>query len=241
MKPLLLFDVDGTIAESGEDINEDILLTLEQLKTKYDLGIVGGGKFEVILRQTGGIKLFTHIFSECGCVYNQLNNSGYETKYVKNIREHSEYKNINKLIKTCLNFLSKVDYELTGHFVDLRSGIVYISLIGMSANEIERKKFIKLNEKFKIRKKLLTILQDEIKDNPNIKVQEGGQVGICICPKEYDKVQVLEFLKDYYEISFFCDKYRENGNDFELIHHEKVKGFKINCVQETLSILQSFL
>ena len=129
MKSLLLFDVDGTIAESGAIINDDILNRLIYLKDYYHLGIVGGGKYEKIIEQIKETNIFTHVFAECGCVYYKYNKNilKYELIYKKNIRTHFLYSKINQLIKVALEFLSKVDYNLTGHMVDLRNGIIYIT------------------------------------------------------------------------------------------------------------------
>ena len=56
-KILLLFDVDGTIVESGCKITtkiENILLKLSG-RSDIELGIVGGGKLEKILWQCSSV------------------------------------------------------------------------------------------------------------------------------------------------------------------------------------------
>ena len=148
MKKIILFDVDGTITESGQIIKNDMTILLNNLQNNgYEIGIVGGGKLDKILIQMDNKIHFDHYFSECGCVYNSVketksyvaeldagranamkesNNKNLETIYIKNIREHKLYSKINILIKTALDFLSKVDYLLTGNFIDLRNGIIYI-------------------------------------------------------------------------------------------------------------------
>ena len=51
-------------------------------------------------------------------------------------------------------------------------------------------------------------MEMDIKDK--ISVYEGGQVGIAIFPREYDKVQVLsEITEKYEQIHYFGDKYEE--------------------------------
>ena len=108
MKKLLLFDVDGTIAESGKKMNNNISKLLNNIKSNeidIDIGIVCGGKLDKILWQTQDT-IFDHYFSECGCVYNKIINSKLQLIYEKNIREHSLYNNINILIKVALKFLS---------------------------------------------------------------------------------------------------------------------------------------
>jgi len=244
-KKLLLFDVDGTLVDSGNDIDHNMVSILKQLKDDgYDLGIAGGGDFNKIIKQMKNEIYFDHYFSECGCVYfKNLNKNSFNLQliYKKNIREHEMYLNINKIIKKSLEFLSKVEYTLTGNFVDLRTGIVYISLIGMTATQEERKYFKDFDIKNNIRRKLLNILNDyaiELKVSNSINIVEGGSVGIAIYPKEWDKVQVLSSLNNYKEIFYFGDKYECGGNDYSLITHEKVKGIKVNCKEETYRILQ---
>jgi phosphomannomutase len=252
MKPLLLFDVDGTIAESGQIINTELLELFEKLSKNYDLGIVGGGKYEKIIVQLSNTKFFTHIFAECGCVYYKLNSnlsnlsnlSNYQLVYKKNIRVHPVYKQINQLIKLALGFLSQVDYDLTGHFIDLRNGIIYISLIGMVALEEERKYFIDLDKKQNIRKTLIDLLvekAEELQINNQVKILEGGAVGIGIYPVEYGKAQVLDSLSDYNDICYFGDKYTPDGNDYELISHPKIKGYPVDSIEDTSNILNKLV
>ena len=143
MNKLLLFDVDGTIAHSGKKIESNMFHILSSLKERFDIGIVGGGKLDKVLYQLDGFQC-NHYFTECGCVYNKTIDNSLKEIYIKNIRKHELYPKINILIKEVLSYLSKVDYMLTGNFIDLRNGIVYISLIGMLATEEERKYFIEL-------------------------------------------------------------------------------------------------
>lgn len=268
MKKLFLFDVDGTIAESGQKMNKDIAELLNNnFKNSYtEIGIVGGGKLDKILWQTEDVK-FDHYFSECGCVYNKLVtdnnkfannnynlplslnsslNSSLNLIYEKDIREHILYNDINILIKLALKFLSEVDYTLTGNFIDLRTGIIYISLIGLSASEKERDYFKLLDKQFNYRKKLLDILQNkalELNIYNRIHIVYGGSVGIAIYPSEYDKKQIMNHINhnDYSEIHYFGDKYLQDGNDYLLLHHEHIIGHKVNNIRDTYEILKNLL
>ena len=264
MKKLFLFDVDGTIAESGQKMNKDIAELLNySFKNSYtEIGIVGGGKLDKILWQTNEVK-FDHYFSECGCVYNKLQtdnkklatcnnnlqlslNNSLNLIYEKNIREHSLYNDINILIKLALKFLSEVDYTLTGNFIDLRTGIIYISLIGLNATENERDYFKQLDKQFNYRKRLLDILQNkalELNIYNKIHIVYGGSVGIAIYPSEYDKRQIMNHINhnDYSEIHYFGDKYLQDGNDYLLLNHEYVIGHKVDSVSDTYKILKKFI
>lgn len=244
IKKLLLFDVDGTLAESGKQIDDEMLFELQNLHNSgYHLGIVGGGKLEKILYQIKNTNLFTHLFTECGCVYHLNTQSdilNLKNIYTKNIRNHNLYQKINILVKQALYFISQVDYTVTGNFIDLRNGIIYISLIGMTANDSEREYFIEKNKQNNYRTNLLNILHQkaqELEISNDITICEGGKVGIGLYPKEYDKIQVLEHLDEYNEIHYFGDKYEPNGNDYNLITHNNIIGHPVNNIIETKNIL----
>jgi len=48
---LIIFDVDGTITESGELISNSMKNTIKNLPNDFDLAILGGGKLDKILYQ----------------------------------------------------------------------------------------------------------------------------------------------------------------------------------------------
>jgi len=243
MSKLILFDIDGTIAESSQQVSPEMISKItEKIEAGYDIGIVGGGTFEKATSQLETLKI-THYFTECGCVYHTRNSDGsIYNVYKKNIRQHPLYPQINILVKEALQFLAKVDYEITGHFIDLRNGIIYISLIGMVATLEERARFIELNNKLNYRKQLINILKNkawELKIENEVVIAEGGTVGVGIYPKEYDKVQVMEVIRPfgYDEIHYFGDKYEEDGNDYHLLNHKDIIPHRVDYVEDTLKEL----
>ncbi len=239
---LFLFDVDGTLTESSHKLNYEMKNILEKLKSpNTEIGIVGGGKYEKIIDQLDGVKVH-HLFSESGCVYHKNNIEIHR----KDLRKHVLYSKINIIVKTALKFLSEVDYEITGNFVDLRSGIIYFSLIGMSALQEERKVFMELDKKNHYRERLINILKskaEELDIHNALDILEGGSVGVGIYPKEWDKEQVLEYLSSdiYKEIYYFGDKYTEKGNDFRLLNNERVYGVNVDTPEDTMKYLRKFI
>ncbi len=244
-KTLLLFDVDGTLVESGQKINDKMADILKEFKNnnKYELGIVGGGKLDKILNQFDGKISFDHYFTECGSVYYK---EDLTEIYRKDIRENINYLSINNLIKVALKFLSNVDYVITGNFIDLRSGLIYISLIGLSANEKEREYFMIIDKTYSYRKQLFDILineREKMNLSNEIDIVYGGSVGIAIYPKIFDKIQILDNINknEYKEIHYFGDKYLEGGNDHNLINHQFIIGHPVDNINETYNILKEFL
>jgi len=242
MDKIILFDVDGTICESGKKINNNMAAIINHLSDTYLIGIVGGGSFDKIMIQLDN-KIFPHhIFSECGSVYNKLCSNKYIEVYKNNLREIPEYIKINKLIKLALEYISKTNYLISGYFVDLRNGLIYISLVGMSATEEERNNYIEMDNNYLYRSNLLELLQ---KEAVNLQIDEiidivyGGNVGIAIYPKKWSKLQVLKTINksEYNKIYFFGDKYDKNGNDYQLISHEDVIGVRVNNSTDTIQQL----
>jgi len=236
-KTILLFDVDGTLAHSGCALDGPMIEALERLVARgYELGIVGGGTYEKIHHQLAAARpLFTDFFSECGCVHHDRNGILLSRR---ELRLHPLYPAVDVLIKKALAFLSAVDYPLTGHLVDRRSGIVYLSLIGMSASEEERQMFLQEDRQHHYIHRLLNLLQSHSPEG--LDVVRGGSVGIAIYPTEWDKEQVLDFYAaSDAEIHYFGDKYNIGGNDYRLLHHPRVIGHPVDSINDTLDFLCS--
>lgn len=232
---LLLFDMDGTLAESGQQIAPDMIKLLEECKKGNEIGIVGGGRYEKILWQLNGLKV-DHIFSESGSVYH----TDYLI-YKHSLRNHTLYYGIQVLIKLALQYLATVDYPLTGHFIDIRNGLVYISLIGLQATDQERAEFIQKDEVKGYRQTLLTQLRSYKEEKGwKIEVTEGGSVGIAVFPEEWDKVQVLTQLPEQ-EIHYFGDKFTPTGNDYKLLNHPRVIGHPVTSVAMCMNEIQKLL
>lgn len=247
MNKILLFDVDGTICDSGKKIDILMANSINNLsKLGCKIGIVGGGTFNKILYQLDNKIVPEYIFSECGSVYHKFNleKSQYELININNLRLEPEYSQINQLIKTCLNYISHADYLVSGNFIDLRNGLIYVSLVGMVATDEERSNFINLDLIHNYREELIHILKSQATQlgiNEKIDICLGGSVGIAIYPSKWNKLQVLNWIntdKDSFnEIYFFGDKYLPNGNDYELINHPNVIGIPVDSLEQTIEIL----
>ena len=65
-----------------------------------------------------------------------------------------------------------------------------------------------------------------------------GTVGVGIYPKEYDKVQVVDCVKEEYKvIHYFGDKYEEDGNDYHLLNHKLIIPHRVNSLEDTIQEL----
>jgi phosphomannomutase len=244
MIKILLFDVDGTLCDSGKKICPKIADVLNNLiKKDIKIGIVGGGTFDKILFQLDNLVNPDYIFSECGSVYHLLNsdNLSYSLINKNNIRLEPEYIKINQLVKTSLEFISKVEYLVSGHFIDLRNGLIYISLVGMVGTDEERENFIKLDKIYCYRSRLIEILKSQAKQlglDDYLDICLGGSVGIALYPQKWNKVQVLNWFDlNNSQIHFFGDKYLPDGNDYELINSPNIIPHPVDSPDDTFQIL----
>lgn len=249
-KSIYIFDIDGTIAESGKPIDLQMLNLLGKLKekTECELALCGGGKFEKAQSQVLNTKLFDHIFAECGCDYRKYTPEldEYEVIQEKNIRSHKLFKEINVLIKHCLKFISGLDYTLGGHMIDIRKGIVYVSLVGMTATDEERKQFVELDQANGYRNQLIDQLNQLVRIlgcEDQLQIMIGGAVGITIMPSAHDKVQILEHLNPsiYKLIGYFGDKHELGGNDHTIMKNSRVKPYRVTNPWQTKKLILDIL
>lgn len=239
---LLLFDVDGTLAKSTLQLEDNMLNRLIELKNQgYELSIVGGGTYEHIIYQIGGHKnekLFKYIFSENGLVTYKDGKLFHENDIKKEISE--------ELIQTIINFVlihiatMKLPFK-RGSFIRFRKGMLYITPIGGDCSKKERAEFAKYDSKHKLREIMIDILMNNF-SKFGIDVKMGGQIGIGLHPKGWDKTYILNLInmKDYEEIHFFGDRCTPNGNDYPLYSHKGINGNHVKNPDHTLELLKKF-
>jgi len=256
---IILFDVDGTLTQSAQKISTEMLETLNELRKKdITLGLVGGGTFEKIRSQVLNSNIFKYIFAESGAIV-----------YVdcvkvseKNMLEYCDIKVLNEIknkartiIDSFQHVLNQTDQKnkvctIPEHTkkMDQRKGLLYISIPGIDATIDERQQFIKIDNQMKLR----NYIMDELKKvdyGESFEILTGGQVGISVSPKGFDKSQAISFLRDNkkYDITkkdtkniyFFGDKVELGGNDYHIYNHDKVCGIKVENYYDTINKLKN--
>lgn len=235
---IILFDVDGTLTPSGEQIRTEMIDVIIKLSLipGIKLGIVGGGNFEKIKWQLGQIiEKFTYVFSECGAVTYVDGNVVIN----KNMLEFSDRNTLNLIIKKALYEISNMPIIYHGHQIEFRKGLVYISPPGMQASNFERNIFIDMDNKFGLRKKLIKVLSS-LDQSGQFEIALGGAVGIAICPKGWNKSQVMDYFMTNScsdQIYYFGDKTGPDGNDYPLYSHPAVKGISVIDYMDTIEKL----
>ena len=234
---LILFDVDGTLAESTLSISQKMvdILTVFKEDPYYELGIVGGGEYSKIISQIGqeNAHLFKYIFSENGLV----SYKGDELFHKNDIKNSISENNLQKIINFVLRYIADLELPYKrGSFVRFRTGMLYITPIGGDCSQEERNNFVEYDKIHEVRQTMIDALKKEF---PDISILLGGAIGLGIHPKGWDKSYIMQFLnkEDYDGIIFYGDRCTPDGNDYPLFSHPDIKGFCVENPQNTIDSL----
>jgi phosphomannomutase len=229
MKKLIVFDLDGTLAESKGSIDADMAKLFSQLLEVARVAIISGGDWpqfdkQVIAHLPAGAKLDKlSILPTCGTKFYQHNANGWEKLYSENFTDTEKKKIIDSLNKAVEQSGFKAE-KVWGDQVEDRESQITFSALGQQA-PLEPKKA--WDPDFEKRKKIKLLLDESI---PEFSVQLGGATSIDITKPGIDKAYGMYKLRDLLGISigemlFIGDALFEGGND----HPAATTGAK--CIQ----------
>lgn len=238
MTSLILFDVDGTLTQSRRVIKQNMIDTINKLKTieNLDLGIVGGSNMkkqkEQLLEEN--FVLFDYLFSENGLVAYKDGKLFNKTSIVKELGNDK----LKKLINTSLKYMADIDIPVKrGTFVEFRNGMINLCPVGRSCSLEEREEFFEFDKIHKVRENMVAYLSEELKDL-NLQFSIGGQISIDVFPKGWDKTYCLQFVQDKYDkIYFFGDRTQKGGNDYEIFNHKLTESYTVTSPEDTINYL----
>ena len=236
-KTIILFDVDGTLTQPRQKIEEDMKYALKQLiYNQYTIGIVGGSDLNKQKEQLGVcLELFNYVFSENGTVAFKETECFHKVSIIDYLGEEK----YQKLINYCLNYISKLDIpKKRGTFVELRNAMINISPIGRSCSQEEREEFFEYDKKENIRTKFVEDLKEELKEL-NLSYSIGGQISIDVFPKGWDKTYCLQHVKKegFNKVYFFGDKTSPGGNDYEIFISPETESYSVESPSETIDLI----
>ena len=208
-----IFDVDGTLTPSRQQINFEFMCFMIKFCCTYDVYLVTGSDRSKTIEQVG-----LDIYNRSIRVYNC---SGADV-YVK---DKNVYRSQWKPTRSLINFLSdELDYSAfphkTGNHIEHRPGGINFSILGRGDDSMKhRKEYVKwdINTTERI------LMSDRIKSEfPDLNIQIGGETGLDI--SDSDKSQILTDFNSEDEIHFFGDMMLEGQNDYPLAKAVKELG-----------------
>lgn len=215
-KPLILFDVDGTLTPPMSVIPDSMVTELIHAHQYFDLGIVTGSDRGKTMKQLGSFvldDLMDYAFHENGSVFYQKGVLVHEDE----LEDVWPTSRINDMMDYLLRLVSIVPVpERVGHFIERRHCMINVSPIGRACSQMQRESFFSWDEITHTRE----LMADQVRASRFgewVDVSIGGMISIDIFPKGFSKVRCLKYLKSSYEeIHFVGDRCYEGGNDYEI-------------------------
>lgn len=217
MKKLIVFDLDGTLAESKAAIDEEMSVRLAALLKVAKVAIISGGDWPQFDKQVlahlpaGKILQGLSILPTCGTKFYQYK-TGWKLLYAENFTEKQKEKIITSLNKAVddSGFKAKKTW---GEAVEDRGSQITYSALGQHAPLDEKEKW---DPDFKKREKIKKLLDKMI---PEFAVNLGGATSIDITKHGIDKKYGIHKLRDVLGISisemlFIGDAIFPGGNDY---------------------------
>ncbi len=218
MKKLIVFDLDGTLAESKAALDKEMAKLLNQLLKVARVAIISGGdwpqfKKQVISKLPRGSKLDQlSILPTCGTKFYEHSAGKWTKLYSEDFTAIQKKKIITSLNNAVEKSGFKAD-KIWGEQIEDRGSQITFSALGQKA-PLEPKKA--WDPKFTKRKKIKTILDKLI---PEFQVQLGGATSIDVTRPGIDKAYGMQKLHEVLHIGinemlFAGDALFKGGNDY---------------------------
>ena len=217
MKKLIVFDLDGTLAESKSPVDAEMSRLLHDLLGVVKVAIISGGDWpqfekQVLFHLPHDERLVNlSILPTCGTKFFQ-----YTGDWRKLYSEDFTADEKEKIIRSLNQAVEQAGYKVEkvwGEVIEDRGSQITFSALGQKAPLEEKEKW---DFDFTKRKKIKAILDTYI---PEFSVRMGGSTSIDITKPGIDKAYGIRKLRDLLGISlqemiFIGDALFPGGNDY---------------------------
>jgi phosphomannomutase len=257
---ICLFDVDGTLTESRQRIDKQMLDVLRELSFTTEIGLLTGSGLDYIKEQLWPLladkelSLNCHVLPCNGVEYyipNPESPGNFIEIHTNSMFHKLGFEKFQTIMKTIMILQAKIaesDYDISfsGHHIQNRDSTINWSPIGRNANQGERQQFMAMDKLYKIREKFIkqfktSMLSEGIED---VEIKLAGDTSFDIYPEGWDKTYALKhFPADQWDVFFVGDRCFPNGNDFEIFNALSPAGrsFETSGPLETIEIIDLHL
>ncbi len=243
MKKLIVFDLDGTLAESKSAIDDEMAGHLSQLLGFAQVAIISGGDWPQFEKQVLNHLPAAYpakklsILPTCGTKYYHYE-KGWKQLYAENFTDAEKKKIITHLKEAVKE--SGLDIKKTwGDQIEDRGSQITFSALGQKAPLKEKKDW---DNDFAKRKKIKTVLDQSLQA---FSITMGGATSIDITKPGIDKAYGIHKLHEVLDIKisemiFIGDALFDGGND----HPARKTG--VACIQvrgpeETKRVIETII
>jgi phosphomannomutase len=225
-----IFDVDGTLTPSRGTIDPTFKEYFNEFCRSNQVFLVTGSDKPKTVEQLG-----EDTYNLCHTVYQCNGNDVWQSK--KHLYTN-EWRIPDNARDWLTDRLTTSDFpKRTGLHFEHRPGMVNFSIVGRNADQIERAHYVKWDKDTNERNDIAAVFNSIFTD---LEAKVGGETGIDISPKGFDKSQVIKDFDKEDNTWFFGDAMHEGGNDLPLALVVKHSRHVIDWKQtwEYLQILQ---
>ena len=229
-----IFDVDGTLTPSRQEIDTDFGVFFTDFCSSKDVYLVTGSDKEKTIEQLG-----QEIFNLSKRVYNCSGSDVWEGETHIRSNEWTIPDLPRQFLTQCLN--ESLFVLRTGKHIEERPGMINFSVVGRNATLGERKLYAEFDKEQNERN---TIAESFNIMFPDLQAKVGGETGIDIFPVGADKSQILIDFDPNDTLVFFGDRMDPDGNDYplkkELIDKDLGICYNVKDWKETWKILKQY-
>ena len=242
MKKLVIFDLDGTLAQSKSPLDNEMLSLLQALLQITKVSVISGGDWPQFQKQllsgfsNGTLLENLSILPTCGTKYYHYEKGSWQKLYSEDLSDIQKDKIINSFNKV----LATLDFDhqqVWGEIVQDRGSQITFSALGQEAPLDAKKQY---DPDFTKRQKIKTALEKLI---PEFSIRLGGTTSVDVTKPGIDKAYGIKKLRDTLQIElaamiFIGDAIFPGGNDYPA----KEIGLTTICVkdpEETKRIIET--
>jgi phosphomannomutase len=243
MKKLIVFDLDGTLAESKSPLDAEMSKLLTALLGVVKVSIISGGNWtqfeKQVLSNLPQKEQLKNLFllPTCGTKFYKYQ-SGWRLLYSEDFTNEEKEKIISSLnqVMTSTRYKEK---QVWGEIIEDRGSQVTFSALGQQAPIEEKKKW---DPNFSRRKKMKAALDKLI---PEFSVSLGGATSIDITKPGIDKAYGIRKLRDtlgiaIHDMIFIGDDLFAGGNDHPATE-TGIVTIQVRDVQETKRVIETII
>jgi phosphomannomutase len=217
MKTLIVFDLDGTLAQSKSPIDSEMVQLLDALLRAVRIAVISGGAWQQFEQQllarldrNDSLKNLS-LLPTCGTKFYQYQ-SGWRQLYSEDFTE-AEKQKIMQALKQATDPLERALERVWGEVIEDRGSQITFSALGQGAPLDEKKKW---DPDFSKRGRIKALLDPLL---PEFSVHLGGATSIDVTRHGIDKGYGIRRLRDVLGIPidqmiFIGDALFPGGNDY---------------------------
>lgn len=243
-KKLVVFDLDKTLAESKQPMDDEMAALLECLLERVKVAVISGGSFTQFQKQfvpklTSGKLDRLFLFPTCGAAFYRFGNGGWKNVYTETLSPDEKKKIFSAFAAMFAEVGFRIPQPLYGVLIEDRETQVTFSAHGSTA-PLKVKTIWDPNRSKRLR--MIKVLERHI---PEFEIRTGGTTSIDVNRKGIDKAYGIMQMEQHISVPrsdmvFVGDDLGPGGNDAPVL----TTGIEVVAVtgpEHTKEIIRSML